>query len=78
LLDAVPDGWQRRRVATRLVEADALQASDIAPVLRRFGRPSDASTVAGTMLAAGAVDLDDLDGLIDARAWRRLATRVGR
>lgn len=78
LLDAVPDGWQRRRFAVRLAELDAIPPDAIEAALGAFARASDATFVAGAMVANAAVHPDALAGLIDDRALRRLQIRAGR
>lgn len=78
LLDAVPEGWQRRRVALRLAELRAIPPEDAGAVVAALGRASDAAFLAGALLAAGTIDLDALDGVLDERTVRRLRIRAGR
>jgi hypothetical protein len=75
LLDAVPDGWQRRRVVRQLLDAGSL-SEELAPtVLAQLARPSDRLFIAGAMLDAATLGPAELDALLPPRAARRLAQR---
>ena len=75
LVRAIPDGWARRRAVERLLEHDAILAEEVPDTLRLLGRASDRTWVAATAVEARLLDVDDLDGLIDARAAARLRRR---
>ena len=77
ILDAVPPGWQRRRAAYRLLGAGALTAVDIGGLLRRFASPTDAAFVAGALLEAGTVGVDDLIDHLPPATVRRFVVRTG-
>lgn len=78
LLDTVPEGWQRRRLALRLAERGSLPVDDLPSLLRRFPRPTDTVFVVGALLDEAAIGPDALDGLLDPRTARRLTLRAGR
>lgn len=75
VIDAVPDGWQRRRAISRLVEGGVLDPVTAPEVVGRLGRASDRTFVAGAMLDAGVVTADQLADLLPSRAAARLAAR---
>ena len=75
VLDAFPDGWQRRRAALRLIEAGLLTdvtADDLVP---RFARTGDATFVVGGLIDAGHLDAASLEGLLPATTVTRLRHR---
>jgi uncharacterized membrane protein len=78
VLDAVPDGWQRRRAAVRLVDAGTFPTDHLVDALGRFGRTTDAAFVAGALLAAGHVRAERFHGILDERVVRRLVIRSER
>jgi hypothetical protein len=75
LLDAVPAGWERRRLAQRLVAAGSLPTDDLAALFDRFPSRGDTVFVAGSLLDAGAASTADLGPVVDASDLRRLAAR---
>jgi hypothetical protein len=77
VLDAVPDGWQRRRAAQRLVAAGALDAVPAAVLLQRLARPGDRTFLAGTLLDVGVAEDEVVAALPDLVA-RRLRVRSAR
>jgi hypothetical protein len=78
VLDALPDGWQRRRGALRLVALGAFPTQQLAEALGRFARASDATFVAGALLAAGQVRAERFDGILPERVVNRLTARSER
>jgi hypothetical protein len=78
VMDAIPDGWQRRRTAQRLAEAGALPVDRLVSVFARFARPADAAFVAGALVAAGHVRAAAFDGILPERVVRRLTVRSER
>jgi hypothetical protein len=78
VLDALPDGWQRRRAAERLVDAGAFPTDQLTAALARFARPTDALFVAGALVAAGQVRAERFDGILSERMVRRLVARSER
>lgn len=78
VLDALPDGWQRRRGALRLVAAGAFPTEQLAEALGRFARATDATFVAGALLAAGQVRAERFDGILSERVVNRLTARSER
>jgi hypothetical protein len=78
VLDAVPDGWQRRRAVRLLLELGSLDGADPQAVLDRLSRAADRRFVAGALLAGGRLRARDLEPLLPAGTARRLAARAGR
>jgi hypothetical protein len=78
VLDALPDGWQRRRAAERLVDAGTFPTDQLTAALARFARPMDALFVAGALVAAGQVRAERFDGILPERVVRRLIARSER
>ncbi len=75
VLDAVPDGWARRRALLRWVALDVITADEAPALVRRLGRRSDRAWVAASLVEAATLDVEDLAGLCDPRDARRLARR---
>jgi hypothetical protein len=75
LLDALPAGWERRRLAQRLVAAGSLPTDDLATLFDRFPSRRDTVFVAGSLLDTGAASSADLVPVVDPRDLRRLAAR---
>jgi hypothetical protein len=75
VIDAFPDGWQRRRAAQRLVAAGALQDVGADDLVQRFARAGDATFVVGGLIDAGHLDVDALDGLLPTTTVTRLRHR---
>jgi hypothetical protein len=73
---AVPDGWQRRRTARRLVSAGALVDIDADALINSFARDSDRIAVAGALVAADLAQAAVVADHLDARAADRLQRRV--
>jgi hypothetical protein len=78
VLDAVPEGWQRRRAARRLLDADALGRAQPTQVAARFPALGDRTFVVGDLLAAGVITGEDLDGLLPGPVAARLRARSER
>jgi hypothetical protein len=78
LLDAIPDGWQRRRAACQLLELGTLDQVAPTVLLDRLSRASDRRFVAGSLLGAGLLRPMELRGRLPARTARRLAARAHR
>jgi hypothetical protein len=78
LLDAIPDGWQRRRAACQLLELGTLEQVPPTVVLDRLSRTSDRRFVAGSLLGAGLLRPMELRGRLPSGTARRLAARAGR
>jgi hypothetical protein len=77
LLDAVPDGWQRRTVVRRLVRAGVLHDVDASRVVRRFARDGDRAHVAGLLVDAGLAHVGTVSDDLEAAVVRRLRRRQG-
>ena len=60
LVEAVPDGWQRRRVVADLVRRDLVPFEEIADLVRLLGTPRDRGWLARTLHADGTLDDADL------------------
>jgi hypothetical protein len=78
VLERLPDGWQRRTAATRLVDGGGLEEVDAGATLRAFARDSDRIAVAAALLAAGLVAVDEVAGDLPPRAADRLRRRAAR
>jgi hypothetical protein len=78
VLDAVPDGWQRRRAVRLLLDLGSLDGADPRAVLARLSQVPDRRFVASALLAAGRLHPRDLDDLLPAGTARRLAARARR
>jgi uncharacterized membrane protein len=77
ILEAVPDGWQRRRIAVRLLTAGEVTDLDPAVVLARFARASDRVAVAATIVDHHLAPVDAATASLPDRAAARLRRRVG-
>lgn len=76
-ITATPDGYRRRRAALEAIRQGRLEAEDVAPVVRSFGRGTDRSWVAGAALDAGLASTSTLDEFdLSAAAVARLRRRV--
>jgi hypothetical protein len=78
LLDAVPDGWQRRRAACQLLELGALDQVPATVPLDRLARTSDRRFLAGSLLDAGLLRPTELRGRLPTGTARRLTARAHR
>ncbi len=78
LLDVLPEGWQRRRGAQRLVDAGAFPTDQLAEAFTRFARAADAAFVAGSLLAADQVRAERFEGILPRRVVHRLVARSER
>lgn len=77
-ITARADGYRRRRAALRAIEDEALDADEVAAVVRSLDRGTDKAWVAGAALDAGIVRLGDLEGLgLPSTALDRLRRRAG-
>jgi hypothetical protein len=74
-VEAVPDGWARRRALERLVAGGAVDGQAAAELVATLGGDADRRWVAATMTEAALLEAADLDGLIGPRAAGRLAQR---
>jgi hypothetical protein len=78
LLGLLPDGWQRRTAATRLLAAGGVTHPEPIRIVDAFARDSDRFVVAGTLVAGGLADPDALAAALTDGAARRLRRRTGR
>lgn len=76
VLTALPDGWQRRRAAIRLVTGASLSAEEAGRVVTSLARDSDRIAVASALVDADATLLDAVCDALPERAAARLARRV--
>ncbi|GGI09700.1 hypothetical protein [Egicoccus halophilus] len=77
-LDALPDGWQRRRAVDRLLDAGVLDGIAPEALLGRFGRDGDRVRVAARLLEVGRLGPEELTALLPDGAARRLGRRARR
>lgn len=75
VVDAVPDGWARRRALEAMLDARAVPSTDVGELVQRLGSPVARAWVCATAIEAGLLDADRLDDLIDQRAATRLRGR---
>jgi hypothetical protein len=78
VLDAVPEGWQRRRAARRLLDADVLGRARPDQLAARFPGLGDRTFVVGDLLAAALITPEDVDELLPTSAAARLRARSER
>lgn len=78
IVRAVPDGWQRRTAARRLVTAGGVVNIDAGALVASFERSSDRMSTAGTLVDAGLADVAAVADHLDARAADRLRRREAR
>ncbi len=76
-LEAVPDGWRRRRMALRFVTRGQFTRETATKALWLLGRPSDRVWLAGALLDARVVGLADVAEVVPRDALDRLARRRG-
>jgi hypothetical protein len=77
VLQAVPDGWQRRRTVRHLLDAGNLELALAPTVITQLGRTADRVVIAGAMLDAPTLGPTVLEELLPPRAARRLTARRG-
>ncbi len=77
LLDVVPDGWQRRTLLRRLLDARRIAAvEDPAAVVDAFARAGDRFAAAAGLVAAGLATPAQVSDLLRERDARRLQQRA--
>jgi len=77
VLERVPDGWQRRTLLRRLLDADRIATlAEPGEVVSRFARDGDRFAVAAWLVGAGLAGPDDLVDLLRERGARRLRRRA--
>ncbi len=77
VLEALPDGWQRRTAVRRLIEAGSLDDVDADAIVRVFGRGADRFAVAARLVDAGLTHVEVVSHALPARAAARLRRRGG-
>jgi hypothetical protein len=77
VLQAVPDGWQRRRTVRHLLDAGNVDLALAPTVIMQLGRTADRVVIAGAMLDAPTLGPTVLEELLPPRAARRLTARRG-
>lgn len=78
LLEAVPDGWQRRTVLRRLLDATAggALAAEASALVTSFARPSDRFAAASLLQRHGSAEVERLEHLLGDRDAARLRSRA--
>lgn len=77
LLEALPDGWQRRTALRRLIDAGNLHDVDADAIVRTFGRGADRFAVAARLVDAGLAEVEVVTDALPVRAAARLRRRAG-
>lgn len=77
VVQAFPDGWQRRRALHRLLDVDVVTADEAAALARTVEDTASRRWVVGSLSAAGLLDREDLDGLVSGPAADRIGARRG-
>ncbi len=75
VVDAVPDGWARRRALQAMLDAGAVPAADVPDLVRRVGSPVARAWLCATAIEADVLEVDQLDELLEPRAATRLRGR---
>ncbi len=78
LLEQVPDGWQRRTLAKRLVASASPFDLDAAAVVASLGRSADRTAVAQALVGAGYAHVETVTDQLPPRAADRLRRRAAR
>jgi hypothetical protein len=76
VLTALPDGWQRRRAARRLVQGGEVHDVDAAAVLDSFAAPGDRIAVASELIRAGLATAETVADALPPGAADRLRRRA--
>lgn len=75
VVDAVPDGWARRRALQAMLDAHVVPAHDVADLLRRVTSPVARAWLCASAIEADMLRADQLDDLLPPRAATRLRGR---
>ena len=75
VIDAVPDGWVRRRALQRWVDLDVITPAEAPALVRRLARRTDRAWLAASLVDSGILDVGDLPGVCAPRDAARLARR---
>lgn len=75
VVDAVPDGWARRRALQAMLDARAVPAAEVGELVRRMSSPMARTWLCATAIETDVLEVDQLDELLDARAAQRLRGR---
>lgn len=77
VLDAIPDGWARRRALALLLGAGVLSASELPALVSLLHRPTNRAWICASAIEAGMLTIDEAEPLLEPRAVERLRTRYG-
>ncbi len=75
VVDAVPDGWARRRTVQAMLEGHVLPASEVPDLIRRVTSPVARAWLCATAVEVDMLDVDQLDDILEPRAAARLRGR---
>lgn len=74
VIDAIPDGWARRRAVAFLLEQGIL-GGEVPTLILKLGSTTSRAWLCASAIEAGVLDLDGLDDLVDGPAAARLERR---
>lgn len=77
VVEAVPDGWARRRAIEGLLRDDVLAAAEVPSLVARLGSPVARAWACATAIEADMLRLEQVDDVVDERAAARLHRRYG-
>lgn len=78
IVRALPDGWQRRTAARRLLTRSAVTDVDAEALVASLARRGDRNAVASLLVDAGAAHVETVVDGLDARSADRLRRRTAR
>lgn len=78
IVRAMPDGWQRRTAARRLLTRSAVTDVDAEALVTSLGRQGDRNAVASLLVETGGAHVETVVDQLDARTADRLRRRAAR
>lgn len=75
VVDAVPDGWARRRSLQAMLDGHVLPASEVPDLIRRVTSPVARAWLCATAIEVEMLAVDQLDDILEPRAAARLRGR---
>jgi hypothetical protein len=77
IVDAIPDGWARRRAVELLISHGDMTSAEAALLVGKLGSHQARAWLSASAIEAGLLDLDGVQPLVDHRAFARLERRYG-